>query len=59
MMTKVDRILKWGGGEWQTVILACGHRSRFRRADVKKLQLFPGMVVNCQECEADAEAPKK
>jgi hypothetical protein len=52
--TKIVRILKWGSGEWQTVLLACGHRCQVRRAEVKAQQLLPGKAMKCEKCEAKA-----
>lgn len=49
-MTTVQNILKWGSGEWHTVLLACGHRWRVRRAQLKQAQLYEGKSVKCAQC---------
>jgi hypothetical protein len=49
-MTTVERILRWGSGEWSSALLACGHRLRLRRADLKREQLSEGKRVECAEC---------
>lgn len=51
-MATIERILKWGSGEWQTLVLSCGHRRKVRRAQVKAQQLMPGKKVDCEECGA-------
>lgn len=50
-MPTIERILKWGSGEWQTLMLSCGHKRKVRRQEVKADQLMPGKRVACAECE--------
>lgn len=49
-MTAIRHILTWGTGEWHTVLLACGHRFRLRRAQLQTEQLYEGKPVTCAEC---------
>lgn len=49
-MTTIRLIISWGTGEWQTVLLACGHKRKMRRAEVKAEQLYEGKAVVCAEC---------
>ena len=49
-MTTIQHIVRWGAGEWHTVMLACGHRWKLRRAQMKRAQLFDGKKVECAEC---------
>jgi len=49
-MTTIQHIVRWGTGEWATVMLACGHRWRLRRAQLKTAQLFEGKKITCTEC---------
>lgn len=56
-MTEVKRILSWGTGEWLTVVLACDHRRKVRRAEAKAEQLMVGKMVKCAECEGEAAKP--
>jgi len=51
LMTTVLHILHWGTGEWHTVLLACGHRRRLRRAELRAEQLYEGKTVPCPECQ--------
>jgi hypothetical protein len=48
--TSIEHILPWSG-QWYTVLLACGHRRKLRKQDLKLEQLFVGKRVTCQECE--------
>jgi hypothetical protein len=49
-MTTIQCILSWGSGEWHTVLLACGHSWKLRRAELKSGQLFTGKKVECAVC---------
>jgi hypothetical protein len=57
-MTGIKRLLPWGSGEWISVLLACGHRRRVRRAEAKAEQLMIGKMVRCAECEAEVSKGK-
>lgn len=48
-MTTITRILKYGG-EWHTVLLACGHQRKVRREVITKEQLYLGKHVDCTDC---------
>jgi hypothetical protein len=48
--TSIEHILPWSG-QWYTVLLACGHRRKLRKQNLKLEQLFVGKRVTCQECE--------
>lgn len=59
-MTPITHILKWGSGEWTSVMLACGHSRRVRRRELFEEQLSIGKVVTCPTCaDADAQINQK
>lgn len=49
-MSTITHILAWGSGQWQTVLLACGHKRHIRKADLKREQLYIGKTVPCADC---------
>jgi hypothetical protein len=52
-VTSITHILAWGSGQWQTVMLACGHKRHIRKADLKREQLYVGRMVPCADCRLE------
>jgi hypothetical protein len=52
-MTDVIALLKWGSGEWVTLVVACGHSRRLRRVAVAREQLYVGKCIPCPQCLAE------
>ena len=48
-MTTITGILRWSS-EWHSVLLACGHTRRLRKAELLGEQLFIGKRVACEDC---------
>lgn len=58
-MVQITHILAWGSGQWQTVMLACGHKRHIRKADLKREQLFVGKPVPCADCGNTAKTQRR